>query len=180
MCANARKARRTTKRTKDNKAGQPGTADAALPTRSQDVKRAKHCEEKMLCRLTLELSGGAAVRLERNVRRYLPVCSPAARPRIKPIAPAPPRRFLISCNAIVLRPIDDATPAVAVPSIKLCTEAVEVPSEEAMPADALPPRSSLTEFDDVPIVDAIPAKFIECFPCASNAGIKRRRSRPLE
>ena len=49
-------------------AGQPGTTNAALPTRSQDVKHAKHREEKMLCRLTLELSGGEAVRLERVVR----------------------------------------------------------------------------------------------------------------
>ena len=58
------------KRAKDDNAGQPGTANAALPTRSQDVKRAKHYERKMLCRLTLKLSGGVAVRLERTVRRH--------------------------------------------------------------------------------------------------------------
>jgi hypothetical protein len=31
MCANARKTRRTAKRAKDDNAGQPGTANAALP-----------------------------------------------------------------------------------------------------------------------------------------------------
>jgi hypothetical protein len=46
MCANARKTRRTGKHAKDNNAGQPGTANAALPPRSQDVKRAKHYEGK--------------------------------------------------------------------------------------------------------------------------------------
>jgi hypothetical protein len=34
MCANARKTRQATKRAKDNHAGQPGTANAALPARS--------------------------------------------------------------------------------------------------------------------------------------------------
>jgi hypothetical protein len=46
ICADARKTRRTTKRAKDNNAGQPRTANAALPPRSQDVKRAKHYEGK--------------------------------------------------------------------------------------------------------------------------------------
>jgi len=46
MCANARKTRQATKRAKDNNAGQPGTANAALPARSRDVKRAKHYEGK--------------------------------------------------------------------------------------------------------------------------------------
>jgi len=46
VCANARKTPQTTKRTKDNNAGQPGTANAALPTRSQDEKHSKHYEGK--------------------------------------------------------------------------------------------------------------------------------------
>jgi hypothetical protein len=45
-CANARKTRQTTKRTKGNNAGQPGTANRCFATRSQDVKRAKHSEGK--------------------------------------------------------------------------------------------------------------------------------------
>ncbi|WP_139351391.1 hypothetical protein [Rhodanobacter sp. B05] len=45
-CANARKIRQTTKRTKGNNAGQPGTANRRFATRSQDVKRAKHYEGK--------------------------------------------------------------------------------------------------------------------------------------
>jgi len=46
MCASARKTRQTTKRTKGNNAGQPGTANSRFATRSQDVKRAKHYEGK--------------------------------------------------------------------------------------------------------------------------------------
>jgi hypothetical protein len=64
MCANARKARQATKRTKDNNAGQPGTANAALPARSPRRETREEPRRKMLCRLTLELSGGVAVRLE--------------------------------------------------------------------------------------------------------------------
>jgi hypothetical protein len=71
LCTSARKTRQTTKRAKDINAGQPGTADAALPARSRDVKRARDNAGKMLCRLTLELSGGEAVRLERVVSALL-------------------------------------------------------------------------------------------------------------
>jgi len=60
--ANARKTRQATKRAKDNNAGQPGTANAALPTRSRDEKRARNHAGKMLCRLTLELSGARLFR----------------------------------------------------------------------------------------------------------------------
>jgi hypothetical protein len=61
--ASARKTQRTTRRTKDDNAGQPGTTQGAQLTRSQKAKRATQPRRKMLCRLTLELSGGAAVRL---------------------------------------------------------------------------------------------------------------------
>jgi hypothetical protein len=43
---NARQTRRTTKRAKDNNAGQPKTANAALPARSQDAKRSKQYKGK--------------------------------------------------------------------------------------------------------------------------------------
>ena len=62
-------------RAKDDNAGQPGTANAALPTRSQDVKRAKHYEGKTLCRLTPELSGGEAVRLDEELDGCDAACS---------------------------------------------------------------------------------------------------------
>ena len=54
---NARKTRKTTKRTADDNAGQPGTANAALPTRSQKATCAMHYKGRMLCRLTPEVTG---------------------------------------------------------------------------------------------------------------------------
>jgi hypothetical protein len=47
--ANARETRRTTKRAKDNNAGQPETTQCAQPMRSQNAARTRNdCEGKML------------------------------------------------------------------------------------------------------------------------------------
>jgi hypothetical protein len=66
---NARQTQETTMRAKDDNAGRPETTQCAQLTRSQKAKRATQPRRKMLCRLTLELSGGEAVRLERFVRQ---------------------------------------------------------------------------------------------------------------
>jgi hypothetical protein len=65
---NARKTRRTTRRATDNNAGRPETTRNAQPMRSKKAPHATHYKEMLLCRLTLELSGGVAFRLEQFVR----------------------------------------------------------------------------------------------------------------
>jgi hypothetical protein len=67
-----------TKRAKDDNAGQPETTQRALQTRSRKRDDGEKLRRKMLCRLTLELSGGAAVRLERNVRPHARDAMPAS------------------------------------------------------------------------------------------------------
>jgi hypothetical protein len=68
---NARKMRKTTKRATNNNAGQPETTQNAKLMRSEKAPRATQLQVMLLCRLTLELSGGEAVRLERDVRAHL-------------------------------------------------------------------------------------------------------------
>jgi hypothetical protein len=70
-CANARKARRTTKRTKDDNAGQPETTCLAQPMRSQKWRTRHNDKRMLLCRLTLELSGArfSRVRLDDGLGR---------------------------------------------------------------------------------------------------------------
>jgi hypothetical protein len=65
---NARKTGKTTKRTTDNNAGRPEPHETR--DRCEARKQRTQCNYKgmLLCRLTLELSGGEAVRLERDVR----------------------------------------------------------------------------------------------------------------
>ena len=60
---NARKTRQTAKRTKDDDAGQPETTCCAQHKRSRKDDSRDNYKEMLLCRLTLELSGGEAVRL---------------------------------------------------------------------------------------------------------------------
>ena len=61
---NARKTRWTAKRTKDDNAGQPETTCCAQQKRSRKGNARDNYKEILLCRLTLELSGGGAVRLD--------------------------------------------------------------------------------------------------------------------
>src|SRR6185312_7717274 len=70
-CHNARSPRHTTMRTKHCHAGRPELTRRAHIDAKPGRRERRETAKKLLCRLTLELSGGEAVRLERNVRhRY--------------------------------------------------------------------------------------------------------------
>src|SRR6185437_2542463 len=84
-CDNARSPRHTTMRTKHCHAGRPELTRRAhidaKPGRRERTETAK----KLLCRLTLELSGGEAVRLERDVMAATAQCTgrPTRLPKVR-------------------------------------------------------------------------------------------------